>query len=361
MVAAGVHYFGLGDTLPAARAGMVGIGADPLTGMPTALLGDATQVPLAGWGMFQSPTDGVFTKTGAGTLNLNAGTIVEVAGRVWRYSSPTAVTLPVLSAGIDYAIYVCVDGSVRADGSFSCPAGYTTTNSRKIGGFHYDLGSEVNAYSLWDLWFRPTAPDPRGMALVAGCFWSDIYLLNTSPATNGTSKAGATIADGTAPPKIPTAFGGDGSTVYGSFSWWQAWESVAGGGKRLPSYGEFCALAYGVTEAVSVGADPVTTQRQAGSTSKWGCEQVTGVMWQWGAESSYYPGANGPGWKNNTSGRGQLYLANDSGLVAAIYGGDWNSGVNAGSRASGWYNPPWVAGSNIGVRGVCGHLDLRGV
>ena len=35
--------------------------------------------------------------------------------------------------------YACADGTIRADANWSAPTGYTTANSRKIGGFHYGL------------------------------------------------------------------------------------------------------------------------------------------------------------------------------------------------------------------------------
>ena len=127
-----------------------------------------------------SVTSVAFTVTGAGTISVNAGTIVECAGVLTTYATATAVTMPSLSAGTDYAIYQCSDGTIRADANFSAPTGYTTANSRQIGGFHYAPGGNatamaggnttpaINPYSVWDLKFRPRCVDPRGMALVAG-------------------------------------------------------------------------------------------------------------------------------------------------------------------------------------------------
>jgi hypothetical protein len=149
------------------------------------------------------PDSVIFTKTAAGAISLKAGTKVEVAGAVVSFVSNTAVTMPSLTAGTDYAVYVCSDGTVRADASFSAPTGYTTANSRKIGGFHYALGNlnvdatpNINAYSLWDLKWRPACADPRGMVLVAGKFWCDIYLLGsitirTAPARRRDHRGGS--------------------------------------------------------------------------------------------------------------------------------------------------------------------------
>ena len=160
------------------------------------------------------PTTVAFTKLTAGTAEIKAGTVVDVDGTIVSFATATAITMPALTAGTDYAIYACADGTLRADASFSAPSGYTTANSRKIGGFHYAPGGNatgvaggdatpaINAYSFWDLKFKPSCPDPRGMALVAGGFWVDIYLTGVDAITNGTSKYNVTIADGSSPPRF---------------------------------------------------------------------------------------------------------------------------------------------------------------
>ncbi len=305
------------------------------------------------------PDSVTFTKTAAGAISLKAGTKVEVAGAVVSFVSDTAVTMPSLTAGTDYAVYVCSDGTVRADASFSAPTGYTTANSRKIGGFHYALGNlnvdatpNINAYSLWDLKWRPACADPRGMVLVAGNFWADIYLLGVNHHTDGTSKAGVTIADGSSPPKVSPLFGGNGTTDYGSLTWHEAAEVMASHGKSLLSYGEFSAAAYGVTEASSAGSDPVTTKRSANYTSKWGLEQATGCMWQWGREFGGTYGA--AAWTANTEGRGSTYTQ----ASAAIFGGNWGHAANSGSRFADWHNAPSYSGNDVGARGRCDHLRL---
>ena len=116
---------------------------------------------------------------------------------------------------------------------------------------------------MWDLKWKPASDDPRGMTLVSNKFWSDIYMLNRDPQTNGTSRNNIAIADGetggTTTCIIPTAFGGNGSSRYSIQDWWSTNEALSAFGKRLPTYGEFSTLAYGVTENVSRGNDPVTT------------------------------------------------------------------------------------------------------
>lgn len=307
----------------------------------------------------------VFTKTANGTASIKAGTVVAVNNKVIQFTAATAIVMPTLTAGTDYAIYACDDGTVRADASFTNPTGYTTTNSRQIGGFHYAAGGnaaaqtggdttpQINAYSLWDSKFRPACADPRGMTLVADNFWSDIYLVGVDWLTNGTSKYNVTIADGSSPPKIPTKFGGNGSTAYGSMTWWETAEVIAAAGKRLPTYQEFAALAYGTTEGASIGTDQNTTQWNAAYVSKWGCNQVAGIMWQWGDEAG---GAfSSAGWTSNTGGRGQTYNAPN----AVLFGGNWSDGVDCGSRASDWNTAFSTSAGTIGGRAVCDHLIVE--
>lgn len=306
-----------------------------------------------------------FSKTGTGTISIKAGTVLKVNGQVFSFANPTAVVMPTLTAGTDYAVYICDDGTVRADSNFTAPTGYTTINSRKIGGFHYAPGGhsgspgggnttpQVNEYSLWDLKFSPACKDQRGMALVADGFWSDIYLLGVDHIANGTSKYNVTIADGASPPKIPVNFGGNGSTAYGSLTWWEAGEVIRNYGKRLPSYAEFAALAYGTTENSATGTDQGSTIWNAAYLSKWGINQASGVMWVWGDEFGG-PYNTTTGWVNNNGGRGQTYNVPN----AAVFGGSWGDGVNCGSRASLWAYSPSASSPYIGARGVCDHQIL---
>lgn len=322
----------------------------------------------------------VFTKTGAGTVSIKAGSFVNVGGALVSFTSATAITMPTLTAGTDYFIYVTAGGiqAVAATGTWPTPVASPPASSRLIGGFHYAAGGNatgtaggdttaaINEYSLWDLKWKPVAVDPRGMTLVANRFWSDIYLLNRDPQTHGTSKNNQPIADGetdgTTTAIIPTAFGGNGSTRYATQSWWNTAEALSAFGKRLPRYSEFGLLAYGVTENVSRGNDPVTTglgTTNTGSsntdnkfTSKWGVVQASGVLWAWGDE---FGGGNAAAsWANVNGGRGQVYQQEN----AVFLGGSWVSTVNSGSRSSFWGASPSYSYSDFGGRGVCDHLIL---
>jgi len=311
------------------------------------------------------PSAVAFIKTGTGTAAIKAGTIAAVGGTPVAFGIDTAVIMPTLVAGTDYAIYACTDGSIRADASFSAPSGYTTANSRRIGGFHFAPGGnaaaraggnttpQINEYSFWDLKFKPTCPDPRGMTLVANGFWTDIYLTGVDHYTNGTSKYNVTIADGGSPPKIPALFGGNGITAYSTFNWWEAGEVARSHGKRLPTYDEFCALAYGTTEAASGGTDPVSTILRAAYTSKWGVMLATGNSWQWGAD--FGGGAAAAGWTANTDSRGSTYQMENS----ARFGGEWFETTHSGSRCSAWTSTVPYSHPNSSSRFSCDHLILE--
>lgn len=335
-------------------------GVDPSNGAYWDLMVEGTSASAAYMLFGKADADSVaFTKTGAGTVSLKAGTKVELNGVVHDFSVDTAVVMPALTAGTDYAIYVCDDGSVRADASFSAPHGYTANTSRQIGGFHYALSNlnvdstpNINQYSLWDLKWRPECADPRGMVLVAGKFWCDIYLLGVNHHTDGTSKNGATIADGASPPKVALGFGGDGTADYGSLTWYEAAEVMSDHGKGLLTYDEFAAAAYGVTEAQSIGADQITVQHNATYVSKWGVEQATGVMWQWGAMLGGPD--SGATWSASTEGRGSYYNQPN----AALFGGLWSDASYSGSRSASWLNAPSYSDSGTGARGRCDHLRL---
>ena len=303
-----------------------------------------------------------FTKTGNGTATIKAGTKISVGGALVNFASATSITMPTLTAGTDYAIWVKDDATIQATTDHTSPP--SAGNWRKIGGFHYAPGgnatatsggnttAQINEFSFWDLKFRPSCPDPRGMALVANAFWMDIYLTGVDAITNGSSKYNVTMADGSSPPKIPTMFGGNGSSNYGSYTWFQAMELASAFGKRAPTQREFMAAAYGTTEASSIGTDQNNTVLNAAYTSKWGIIQATGVLWVWGDDRGGPEAA--ASWNANTGGRGSEYNAPN----AALFGGTWANGSVSGSRCSVWNGAASNSYDSVGSRFACDHLQL---
>jgi hypothetical protein len=324
---------------------------------------DAELVSAVKRGLFrkENPSAVAWTKTGNATATTATIIYVEVNGSVKTIASGTSITMPTLVAGTDYAIWAKTDGTLEATSNHTSPP---TANARKVGGFHYAAGgnatgqsggnttAQINEYSFWDLKFRPACNDPRGMALVAGGFWVDIYLANTDCDANGTSKYNVTMADGSSPPKVPTAFGGNGSTTYGSLTWFESCELASAYGKRLLTQREFMAMAYGTTEASSIGSDQGSTILNAAYTSKWGVMQASGVLWSWGDDrGGPFAGAS---WNANTEGRGSEYNAPN----AVLLGGSWNDGSDSGSRCSAWSISASGSSNTFGVRCACDHLLL---
>lgn len=318
---------------------------------------------IAIYGIFvkSNPYSAAFTKTGNGTATTSSILYVEVNGSIKTFASGTSITMPTLAAGMDYAIWAKTDGTLEATSNHTSPP---TTNARKIGGFHYAPGGnataqsggnttpQINEYSFWDLKWRFAGGDNRGMTLIANSFWTDIYLTNTDCDANGTSKYNVTMADGSSPPKIPSAFGGNGSTTYESYTWYEACELATAFGKKLPTYREAMAYAYGTTEASSIGLDQGSTILNAAYTSKWGVIQSTGVLWVWGDDrGGAYSTA---GWSAITEGRGSEYNYPN----AALFGGAWFGTSNGGSRASNWIATPSYSDNDIGSRCVGDHLIL---
>jgi hypothetical protein len=315
-------------------------------------------------GLFRKANSDVvaFSKTGNFTVSTATQLFVEVDSVVRTIASATVVTMPSATTGTDYAIWCKPDGTLEATSNHTSPP---VANSRKIGGFHYAPGGnaaaqaggnttpQINEFSMWDLKFRPACADPRGMALVADGFWTDIYLLGVDHHINGSSKFNVTIADGSSPPKRPLAFGGDGTLAYGSLNWWEAAEVMRSHGKRLPTYSEFAALAYGTTEASSGGTDPVSTILRNAYTSKWGVMLASGNLWTWGDE--FGGGAAAASWAANTGGRGSTNQMEN----AVLFGGAWFQGVSSGSRCSLWNISPTLTFNYISARGVCDHLRLE--
>ncbi len=321
------------------------------------------------------------TRTGAGTAQVKAGTKVLVGTTLVEFASATSITMPSLTAGTDYYVYAISNGTaqaVAATGAWPTPVGSPPANSQVIGGFHYAPGSNasgtsggnttpgINEYSMWDLKWRPTSLDPRGMTLVADAFWMDIYLLNRAPDTNGTSKNGVDIADGatggTTTALIPAKFGGNGTSRYALQDWWSTAECLMAYGKRLPTVAEMATAAYGVTENASRGSDPVTTglgTSNAGSsntdekfTSKWGVIQASGVMYVWG--QAHGGGTAAASWANTNGGRGQVYQQEN----AVGLGGLWLDAAYSGSRSAIWNFAPSLSYNSVGGRGACDHLML---
>lgn len=293
----------------------------------------ATAAKPAAFQTIQRPIPGasIFDVTGPSAVAIRAGTWI---GELHIGSAmPVALADPVI--GADYAVRI-VDGLAVAG---TCLDGVPED---AVGGFHFAPGGNaparaggdeapaINPASCWDIGFRPACTNPRGMALVRQddlTFWCDIYLLGTDHLTRGTSRFGATIADGV---DRPAAVDGKGKAARCDFLTVQA--IYAHHGKQLLTYDEFRAGAFGVTEKSAAERDPRTTGLDAARTSRAGVMQATGNMWVWGTDGD--PDDPRP----------------------SIFGGSWLNRSGAGSRCASLDG--WPADSSVGfsARGRSDHL-----
>ncbi len=204
----------------------------------------------------------------------------------------TDYTVAANRAGKNFYIYACEqDGAspkILLSAASTYPAGYTASNSRKIGGFHclcvavgtisghtltgFVAGNVLPA-SIWDLKHRPVS-NPGGMVYDSNLHkWVDIYLASGTGA-NTASVYGGTISD----TRDWMSFVDDGLAVK----------------KRLLSDHEFQSIAAGSNEETNItgSADPVTSGGHVDTAarrmiSSIGCEDCCGAAWQWLRDQTY--------------------------------------------------------------------------
>lgn len=314
----------------------------------------------------------VFKVVNTQELALNGQLIVAVGNKTLTFADNTPVTLPTLALGTDYAVYATQDGQLIASSNFDALDGYTTENSRQIGGFHYQQNF-INAYSLYDLKFRPTAPNPKGMAIdiSRSLFWADIYLLNTTPDL-GTSRHGAYIATGETRTKMPALLSGGIDKFYDNLSHYTVSDIYSAYGKRLPTIQEFYTLALGV-ENVTIGQEPDSTipsktLHSSRGRSANGCEQVIGCLWQWCADSWDVSNGQTTNFYVHTpadnNGGGFVVSQNNKQPRAAQFGGaigQLTERHSAGGKTLNYVSTPSFTHPNSkqheSARGVCDHHE----
>ncbi|GAU08148.1 phage major tropism determinant [Desulfoplanes formicivorans] len=258
-----------------------------------------------------------------------------------------------LTLGQNYGVYVCDDGSKYGEAVISAnttaPDGYTATNSIKIGGFHYGrvrtydqrfdktatLDVQVVPNSVWDLICRPACLDPAGMAKVGGV-WVDIYL-NSEDGTQW-------------PETIPqSVYGAVPLTGTEGYSYFDYAQLAANAGKRLPTYQEFLAYAYGVPAGNTGASGRVNTGSQDWMVSCANIDQPSGNVYQLTGNLGF---GGGSSWASHDEGVDSAYDHGD--LYGSVYqlrvGGDW--GDPAGARCALAYSTVWNVDGNVGLRCV---------
>ena len=308
------------------------------------------------------------------TVIIPAGLEVNIGNYAFVTQSDSQVDISLAGsvterAGKDVYIYACWPSNVEsgipvfvASMNSTTPLGYNATNSRKIGGVHClcaDVGTieghplsgyvagDILPASLWDLRHRPVS-DPEGMVYIEPLdLWADIYL-NSWNGEHVVSEYGAVIADGTSER---------------SYHWWRWTEEFNALKKRLPHRREFREIADGSPEAVNINGDkdPNTTGGHIATNSqriisKYGCEDCTGVLWQYCNDLTTHGTTNEwAGYSYSTSirptetNRGAEHYAM---TYAALLGGNWPDSSYCGSRSVAWSNSVVVLSSFLSARGV---------
>ncbi len=275
------------------------------------------------------------------------------------------LAVPSARAGKDFYVYATTgsDTQVVLSENATFPTGYTASNTRKIGGFHclcvsvgIISGHELYGYiagdalprSCWDLSHLPVS-SPEGMVYSPSGHWVDIYL----PSVAGgqlVSVNGGTIADGVS------------VNIFHAYKYDQWFARI---GKKPIASMEFVVASIGANQGTNImgSVDPVTTTGHIDTAgrrmiSNIGCEDMCGVLWQFGREQGGSSGADS--WVS-------AYDANDSNVAGQHYrapnrprfGGAWYNGAECGSRGSYWNGSPLALASSSSSRGVAEPASSR--
>jgi hypothetical protein len=295
------------------------------------------------------------------------------AEATWDTISGTDYRIASNRAGVNFYIYACVPSfgdvpDIKISVNSTNPTGYTTSTSRKIGGFHcvpanmtslpagHDFISHVQgdihcgdgrSGSIWDLLHRP-----KGIAAPEGMTWCEeanvwvmIYLIS------GTGVSTASV---------------NGGTISDARNWLDFVDDCGAVGCRLPTDIEFQLFAAGSNEETNIAgsADPGTTGHHldtAGRSmiSNCGCFDCCGVMYQWLSDQSFrIDGLTDPtvdpawSWEDLPGSKGSLYKQGTYGDSKLLAGGAWLDGSGCGSRGRFALRYRWYAGLAIGARAV---------
>jgi len=354
--------------------------------------GDKFIIPAMAAGF--SSLFGTINKGAGDTLNLPEG-MVNIGGNGKGYLLDSQASwdplvaanndgsFAALALGDDIYIYAlqAASGTAQwvASANSTVPAGYTSSNSRKIGGFHfgrvrpvasrYDTAyvppAQIVPNSCWDLQHRPTC-DPTGMVEVTpGSLWVDVYLNSegggTWPENVAVSAYGATpIKD----------------DIYARSDFHLLARNA---GKRIPSAEEFLTYAEGAPQgndatndtawSATTNTGPTNTGAVAKAVSMFNVVDAAGNLWEW-LDDHYDLGIEDRrAWstaivnvgKDAAFARGQTYTyiygASDTSSWRSFFGGGYfGGGVYCGSRCLYSNAIPWYAIGILGLRCVCDAL-----
>lgn len=283
-------------------------------------------------------------------------------------SSVDDIDTGAVEAGKDYYVYACDNSGTlvfKTSLATTFPDGFDANTSRKLGGFHTlcvgvgtIAGHTLTGYaakdilpqSIWDLKHRARNQNNAGMVYdPKSRIWVDIYL------ASGTGASTLSV---------------NGGTISDTRNWMDFVDDGGAVGKRLLTDGEFQMIAAGSNEETNItgSADPVTTGGHVDTASRRmisniGCEDCTGVLWQWLADSAARYTGTSLYWGNLPGGKGSIYTYfasnpgayevdnSDYGMeVKLLAGGDWATAAAAGSRSRAASHYRWFTYTYFGAR-----------
>jgi hypothetical protein len=323
---------------------------------------------------------------------------IDISGSIYFLNSQSSYDLSTLAtwdsntpnyksaasrSGKNFYIYACVPTSGNApkivmSANSTVPSGYTSSNSRKIGGLHclcVDVGTisghtltdfkagDILPESIWDLRHRPISY-PEGMVWSSRAnIWTDIYL------QSGTGLSTASIYS---------------ATITDTRNWMDFVDDLSMVSKKLLTDSEFQIISRGSNQETNISgsADPVTTGGHVDTAgrrmiSAIGVEDCCGAMWQWLQDQSYrFDGGVNHTHQVTVSGdpqtvtsenpsvdvapvfgwydlgtEGSLYRQGTYGDIKLRAGGSWGNGSACGSRSRGASDYRWASLSTLGARG----------
>ncbi|NMM21856.1 MAG: hypothetical protein HHJ15_18205 [Rhodoferax sp.] len=286
-------------------------------------------------------------------------------------SSFTAITL-----GDDIYLYACQQASgyakIVCSKNATAPTGYTSSNSRKISGFHVGRTRPIAnrfdaAYvplvgivpnSVWDLGHRPKC-SPEGMAEIQPRLWGMIYL--------------PSVISGTWPSVVfGSRFNVSPVRSTGGYNQLDIHRGIHAAGMREPTFEEWLMMADGAPQGVDATNDtawamttntgPCNTGAVAKSVSCSNFVDTVGNLWETlSGQFDIGNSTNAYAWdatvvntgQDTAYPRGQVYHVAWRGAVA---GGSWTEGVHGGARALHTNSGAWVANGAVTTRGVSDSL-----
>lgn len=323
--------------------------------------------------------------TGNGVV-VKADTLIPLkSGSTWKaylFTADTEVTTldtGVLTLGTNYYLYLCDNGTdnglLLISANSTAPSGYTASNSRKIGGFHYgrkrnsitvaDITSGIVVpNSVWDLCHRPRC-SPEGMAYIGNGVWVDIYLVSVNEAITFAAGNGSPLTAGSG----KSAYNAVPLTGTEGLSGYNFIELAKRSEKRLLTLAEWLQAAHGSPQGnngdnVNAWSATTNTGRQnigyvPNAISLLNVVDCVGNIYEWLDEFVIrQDGTLAWNWYDVMPGMnvGQLYMYNNVALVQMRSGGSWSNGVFAGSRCVDLTPSPWNVNTNIGSRFACDSL-----